>query len=103
MAGVVRRRLWLLSFAVFLLVPVLAGCGGTSHSGASHSIVPNVISMSQAGAIAKVESVGLKAQVVRKQSKSVAVGKVFTETPASGASVGKGSVVTLWVASRSHG
>lgn len=99
---------WLL----ILLLLVLAGLGawwffvrdddnGNASSGSV--VVPNVIGVPVAEALARVGRRGLVGQVQTKRSGDVPPGAVFAEEPGAGSSVAPHSVVTLSVAGSGSG
>jgi beta-lactam-binding protein with PASTA domain len=94
---------WLL----LLLLLVLAGLGawwffvrddGNGNSSSGSVVVPNVIGVPAAEALARVARRGLVGSVETKPSGDVPPGSVFAEEPGAGSSVPRRSVVTLSVA-----
>jgi beta-lactam-binding protein with PASTA domain len=100
---------WLL----LLLLLVLAGLGawwffvrdddGPGNSGSGSVVVPNVIGVPVAEALARVGRRGLVGRVETKSSGDVPPGAVFAEDPGAGSSVSPHSVVTLSVAGSGGG
>jgi beta-lactam-binding protein with PASTA domain len=94
---------WLL----LLLLLVLAGLGawwffvrddGNGSSSSGSVVVPNVIGVPVANALARVARRGLVGRVETKPSGEVPPGAVFAEEPGAGSSVPRRSLVTLSVA-----
>jgi eukaryotic-like serine/threonine-protein kinase len=99
---------WLL----LLLLLVLAGLGawwffvrddGNGSSSSGSVVVPNVIGVPVANALARVARRGLVGRVETKSSGDVPPGAVFAEDPGAGSSVSPHSVVTLSVAGSGGG
>jgi beta-lactam-binding protein with PASTA domain len=99
---------WLL----LLLALVIAGLGawwllarddGNGNGGSGSIVVPNLIGMPAAEALARVDRRGLVGRVERKPTSDVPTGAVFAEDPGAGSSVARRSVVTLSVASPGSG
>ena len=100
---------WLL----LLLLLVLAGLGawwflvrddnGNGNGSSGSVVVPNVIGVPAAEALARVGRRGLVGRVETKPSGDVPPGAVFAEDPGAGSSVSPHSVVTLSVAGSGSG
>jgi eukaryotic-like serine/threonine-protein kinase len=94
----VERNLWPWLGALLLLVAggviaaVLLTRGGSHHK----RTVPNVVGLTQAAAVSKVQNAGLKTSVANRFS-SQPQGTVIAEKPAAGARIARGSIVTLTV------
>jgi beta-lactam-binding protein with PASTA domain len=76
---------------------------GNVNSGSGSIVVPNVVGLPAAEALARVDRRGLVGRVERKPSGDVPIGAVFAEDPGAGSSVARRSVITLSVASSGSG
>lgn len=90
---------------ICLILPLLAGCGGSSSSNPivpETATVPNVVGMTQSAATAALTKDGLVLGATTTQASStVASGIVISESPAAGAQVTAGSAVNLVASSGS--
>jgi beta-lactam-binding protein with PASTA domain len=93
---------WLLLLLVLVAGGLVAAWlltrGGGHHRHAAPVAVPNVIGQKQADAVARLNSVGLVSRISSRTSAQPA-GTVFGENPGPGASVTRGSTVTLLTSS----
>ena len=103
-----KNRGWIWALGV-LVVVALAGLGvawaaGVFDSGkpepATQVAVPDLTGMTEQGAVAALEQVGLKSgKVVAEQSDKGPAGTVITQDPTAGTKVAEGSLVALTVSS----
>lgn len=76
---------------------MLAGKTGATGS-ATKEVIPNVVTLTQSAAEAKIKELGLVPQIV-EQSNDATKGSVFKTEPSAGQKLQKGSTVTLYVSS----
>ena len=86
-----------LSVAAGATVTIVVSSGTAPPSG--KAIVPNVVGLAQAAAIAAIQAVGLTATVTQETSTTIAAGTVISQDPVGGNTLDSGSAVTIVVSS----
>jgi serine/threonine-protein kinase len=97
------RRAGFIALALAVVALFAGAAYGVSYlvgqnSGANAPVsVPRLVGLTQADAVAQLQSAGLSAKTITEPSDSLGQGRVTRTDPASGASIKRGSVVQVYV------